>query len=91
MGAAYGKQPHSLVVELDSSFAQFAPSAVLRLSYILPNLNFKASGAAVSVEGDLPEDLGALRRDILHAVYREKIYTETLPMRTAFFDAVTRR
>lgn len=34
-------------------------------------------------------DLDDVRKSVLHAVYREKIYVETLPLRQALIEAVT--
>ncbi len=65
--------------------------AVVRLGYLYPALTFHVENEGIQVEGTLPDDASILRRDALYAVYREKIYADTLEMRSTFLSAVTRR
>lgn len=80
-----------LVVDVSPQFAKHANSAMLRLQALHPACRFTWHEGRISIRGssDLTEE--QFRKDVLHAVYREKIYAETLPMRQALIAAVTSR
>ena len=78
-------------VEIPHDFQRFVEGALIRLKIQYPSLRFSTSGQGIEV-GELPPDrLDELRKNILHAIYREKIYSETLPLRHALINAVTAR
>jgi hypothetical protein len=81
----------SVRVDLPDGLAPFAELAAVRLSYLFKEVNFSAESNAIVAMFPDTLDRGKLRREIAYAAYREKIFADTLPMRTAFFDAVTRR
>lgn len=64
---------------------------MLRLQTLYPGCQFAWRDGGISKRGssDLTEE--RFRKDVLHAVYREKIYAETLLMRQALVAAVTSR
>ncbi|RUW68754.1 hypothetical protein [Mesorhizobium sp. M4B.F.Ca.ET.049.02.1.2] len=80
-----------VVVEIPPQFAKYADAAMLRLQVLYPVCRFAKQGGGISVSssGGLAAD--QFRKDVLHAVYREKIYSETLTMRQALVAAVTAR
>lgn len=80
-----------MFIDIDCSLRTYAEAATVRLGYLYPELNFICSDGGVEVSGLLPENTTLLKRDVLHSIYREKIYNDTLPMRTAFLNAVTRK
>jgi hypothetical protein len=51
-------------------------------------LSFQRRQDELEISGALPEAT-QLRREVFYALYREKIYMETLPMREALVQAVT--
>ena len=71
------------LIEIPKAYTDYADSALVRVGYLYPNVKLRSEGA--SVEAELPggdEDLEeSVRRDLLHQLYREKIYQETLPIR----------
>ncbi|RUX48821.1 hypothetical protein EOA33_14430 [Mesorhizobium sp. M4A.F.Ca.ET.050.02.1.1] len=77
------------VVDVSPQFEEHANSAILRLQSLYPTCRFTWRDGGISISGssDLSEE--RLRKDVLHAVYREKIYAETLTMRQALVAAVT--
>lgn len=79
------------VVEIPPQFEKYADAAMLRLQALYHTCRLTRQGCAISIalSGGIAED--QLRRDILHVVYREKIYAETLVMREALVTAVTSR
>jgi hypothetical protein len=78
-------------IEIPQDFQRFVEGALFRLQAQYPSLRFSASGQGVEVEELPPDRLDDLRKNVLHAVYREKIYSETLPLRHALIRAVTAR
>ncbi|TGQ77339.1 MULTISPECIES: hypothetical protein [unclassified Mesorhizobium] len=76
-------------IEIPQNFQCFVEGALIRLQVQYPSLRFSASGHGVAVEEIPPERLDDLRKNVLHAIYREKIYSETLSLRQALIGAVT--
>ncbi|TPI78014.1 hypothetical protein [Mesorhizobium sp. B2-8-9] len=79
------------VVEIPPQFEKYADAAMLRLQVLYPACRIVRQDGEISVRssGWLAED--QFRKDVLHFLYREKIYTETLAMRQALVAAVTTR
>lgn len=80
-----------MMVPVEEPFRPHIASVVTRLRYLFPELRFKAEVEGISVTGDVGARADALAREIQYALYREKIYAETLPMRQALVETVTRR
>lgn len=89
MGKIPNNSDFELVVPIAPQFSAYADAAMLRIQMLYPGCQLAiADGAIVArLSADHSED--HLRKAILHAVYREKIYTETLSMRRALVSAVT--
>ncbi|MDX8443864.1 hypothetical protein [Mesorhizobium australafricanum] len=79
------------VVEIPLQFEKYTDAAMLRLQALYPacHLARQGGGVSVSLSAGFSED--QFRKDVLHVVYREKIYAETLVMRQALVAAVTGR
>lgn len=75
-----------LVAELRA----FRGAAVARLNYIRPDWRMALSDDGIDVETSAEESAETVRREVNYAVYREKIYQETLPLRQALVEAVMR-
>lgn len=76
-------------VEIAPQFRAFVPAALLRLQVLYPSLEFSSDAALVTVSALNGFEYTEIRKSVLHAIYREKIYTETLPMRRQLVAAVT--
>lgn len=81
----------TMLIQIPQAFRPHAAAAVVRFGYLHPHLS-----CAVTAEGDVEvampagaED-AAVRRDLLHLLYREKIYAETLGLRRALYEACMR-
>jgi hypothetical protein len=81
----------SIVVEIPLQFRPYVSAALLNAQVRYPSLRFIDDGDVVTVGGALDAKGDEVRRSVLHAIYREKIYADTLPMRLALVAAVTAR
>lgn len=77
------------VVDIPSRFTEYVDAALLRLGVLYPGCRFARTGGAVTARLSAGLSQDQARRAILHALYREKIYSETLAMRHALVAAVT--
>jgi hypothetical protein len=80
-----------LVVELPSQLQVHLDMALVRLQAIFIGCEFTRMACTISAR--LPDIVSEddLRKAILHTVYREKIYAETLSMRQALVETLTAR
>jgi hypothetical protein len=78
-----------VTVEIPQNFRSFVDGALLRLQAQYPSLRFLATATGIEVASFPAGEFDDLRKNILHAVYRERIYVETLPLRKALIGAVT--
>lgn len=76
-------------IDIPQSFRRFVEGALLRVQIQYPALRFQVAPNGIEVAALPADHLDDLRKNVLHAVYREKIYAETLPLRQALIDAVT--
>lgn len=79
------------VVEVPSQFEPYLAAALLRVQVLFPALTFRQNGPDITIGGIGPAEDSNVRKALLHAVYREKIYAETLSMRQDLVSAVTAR
>lgn len=79
------------MVDVSPQFEKHANSAMLRLQALYPTCQFTWRDGGISIRGSIDLTEERFRKDVLHAVYREKIYAETLTMRQALVAAVTSR
>lgn len=79
------------MVEIAEVVQPFISPALIRLRYLYPNARFAVVDKNIEVHADPEADMSLLYREVLYAVYREKIYAETLGMRRALIEAVMRR
>lgn len=77
------------VIPVEAPFRSYLSSAATRLGYLYPELLFTVRDDAVEVTGAVEESV--MRREVLHAVYREKIFAETLPLRRTLIDGLLGR
>ncbi|AMS45199.1 hypothetical protein AA2016_6303 (plasmid) [Aminobacter aminovorans] len=79
---------YEVVVEIPPQFTEYIDAALLRLQGLFPRCRFArvTNSVAVQLPGGLSED--QMRGTVAHAVYREKIYAETLAMRHSLVSAV---
>jgi hypothetical protein len=77
-------------MEIPFDMVEYLPAAVTRCRYLYPNINFNILEGAVNISFDSKvekinrEELG---KELNHALYREKIYKETLGIRSSIYKA----
>lgn len=76
-------------ITIDPVLLPYLGSALARMRYLYPDIEFVVKGNVVEVAGKANRPSAAAERDVLYALYREKIYAETLPLRRALIEAVT--
>jgi hypothetical protein len=86
-----GEKSVQVTIDIPYTLHRFVDGALLRLQSQYPNLDFRASSTGIEVASTAALDLSDLRKQISYAVYREKIYVETLPLRRSLIEAVTTR
>ena len=79
-----------MILPVAEVFEPYVASALVRLGYLYPDARFVpvANGIEITTDG---ADHDVLAREVQYALYREKIYAETLPLRQSLIDAVTHR
>ncbi|WP_271898482.1 hypothetical protein [Candidatus Phyllobacterium onerii] len=82
--------PQGLTIDLPPLFIKYLDAAIVRLRMHYPALVFSGNDRGIIVTGDTDIDPEILRSAVLHIVYREKIYAETLTMRQSLLTAVMR-
>lgn len=82
-----------MIVPIPKDFWPYVDPALVRLRYLYPKAVFAVENAGECIRAEITDsvDEDTLRREIHYALYREKIYTETLPLRRSLMKAVTQR
>jgi hypothetical protein len=78
-----------LIIPVSEVLQQHAEHAVVRLGYLYPKISFSCQVHTILVSSETEIDEIKIRRDVLYALYREKIYAETLSMRQALVTMVS--
>lgn len=78
-----------LTIPVSEVLRPYAELAVTRLGYLYPKMIFSYRELNVVVSSDADIDETKIRRDVLYALYREKIYSETLSMRQSLIAMVS--
>jgi hypothetical protein len=81
-----------MLVQVPEPLRLYIEAALTRLKYLYPSVRFSITSEGIQAEAD-DSDITAQAptREIHYAVYREKIYIETLTMRRSLIEAVTKR
>ncbi|MGF9566650.1 hypothetical protein AAIH70_24365 [Neorhizobium sp. BT27B] len=77
-------------IEFPREFVPYLPDAVVRFRYLNPRIQMETGEAFVvlSSDGDEPKPHD-LERQFLFCLYRQKVYAETLALRTTLIAGVT--
>ena len=73
------------------SFLRYMPAAVARLGYLERTFSVAVEGEILRVSARTQIDRDAIARTVNHALYREKIRTESVPLRARFLDLISKR
>ena len=81
----------SFEIEVGSGFVPYVEATALRLGYTEQAFSVLADGSRFRVTARAPLDREAIERKIAHALYREKIRTESAPLRARFLELISQR
>ena len=73
------------------SLQPYAEAAVTRLSYLYPSIGFVLYDDCIEVSGTGDVSTETIAKEINYALYREKVFAETLSMRRDLISGVMRR
>lgn len=73
----------SIEVNVPSGLLGYMGQVLVRLGYLHPDVEFTETNGRLSAM--LPAGSTLTSREILHQLYREKIYQESLPMRELMY------
>lgn len=80
-----------MLIKVPPDFRPHAAAAALRLGYLRPELTcVVADGGDLEVSAPSDLDEAGIKRDLLHLLYREKVYAETLDLRRALYEGCMR-
>ena len=77
-------------IEIPDSFRGYVDAAIVRAAYLFPELTICAAEESLSVDiSGLDEsmDLEQIKKEFLNVLYRERIYSETLPIRRTIYGS----
>ncbi|MFK0332712.1 hypothetical protein ACIQUB_16435 [Rhizobium sp. NPDC090275] len=78
-----------LRIEIPPQFLPYLSDTIVRFRYLQPDIELEmGKGFVLLSKADAPPASG-LDRDFLFCLYRQKIYAETLPLRSALIAGVT--
>ena len=80
----------TISVPVTPTFSEVAEPAVVRLQYLYPDAEFRFNQDANEICIEFEEADGlerSLRKEVHYQLYREKIYKETLPIRTRLYGS----
>lgn len=84
------QQCRCTVFEIDEVHRSYLAAAIIRFNALHPGTSVTASDQ-ITLFDDGSSLLDALIADFHHCLYREKVYTETLPLRRALISGVLGR
>ena len=80
-----------VLVEIPNGMSDYADTAILRLGYLSPEWVIRRQGDLIEVSSDSELDPKRVRIDLLHAIYRQKIFAETVSLRAELINMLTRK
>ena len=75
-------QKFNQVVKFPESYAAVADAVLVRLGELLPHLNIKLRGNEFYVQSDEEINRLVLKKEIMNALYRQRIFEQTLEIRS---------
>jgi len=75
-------------IHVPPGFGEYVAPAIVRLTYLYPEFEFIHTASEIEVKGDFVEiSRNTMNREVHHQLYRERIYSETLPIRKSLFSS----
>lgn len=79
-----------IVFDMPPKFRPYAESAICRLRYLHPTHEFSTDGSTIDVQGH-DVNYETLRRDVFHALYREKLAEQSVVAKIRLINELTAR
>lgn len=76
-----------LDINVPTSFLQFLADTIVRLGFLYPAARFFVEANQVAIECPT-EDANAIRRDLNFGLYRQKVYSDNLALRTRVMEGM---
>lgn len=76
-------------VEFPLEFLRYIPAAVVRLGYLFPRVEVQSTTTGVLVHLDALDRSEEVIKEVKYQVYREKIYSDTLPLRKDLYSMLS--
>jgi hypothetical protein len=70
------------LVEFPESYKDVAEAVVVRLGALMPEFDFKLNGCEFQIQSNEQLDGNSLKKEIMNLLYREKVFTKTLEIRS---------
>lgn len=80
-----------VTIDIPRSMQDYADAAVIRVGYVRSTWVVSRHEGVIIVRAPADTSTADIRREVLFAVYREKILSETMDMRRTLLQTVTRR
>ena len=80
--------PTEMKLSIPEYLLASCPSAIARLQYLLPNIEFQWDSTELICIGPEDTNWADVRQEIYYTMYRAKIRNEGAAQRVALFDAV---
>ena len=79
----------TIKIPIDKKFSPYVEAALLRVGYLFDGIQIEYSKGESSVLAYLNDDMEdtSVIKEIKYALYREKIYQETIPIRNKIIGA----
>lgn len=73
--------PDELIIEVPEVFVTYIDAVIVRLGYLKPDLQLFAHNGTIRSPLANTADAEKIKREVMHMIYRERIYSETLELR----------
>jgi hypothetical protein len=81
---------NNTTITIPDSFKSYVDVAIVRASYLFPELTIciGKDSSSINISGlDETMDLGDIKKEFMHILYRERIYSETLAIRKTIYGS----
>lgn len=74
-------------IDVPPTFLPFLAEAIVRMGFLHPTASFRVDGS--QVVADVPEaQANAIRRDLNFSLYRQKVYSENVGLRSKLMEGI---
>lgn len=76
-------------IEIADVLLDYIPASITRLSYLFPDVEFDKSQKGIQVTIKNEADFREIKREVMHQLYRERIFAETLELRKNYYKMLS--